>query len=192
MTAPDLEEASLEAARALNRSLARAALSWNVDPQTATHNPVFVRDGELNYYYTTSMRRQVSSFLRETGVLQPGFNGADRLAVPLDQIDGAADAAFERWIDEERMIEALIGLLEEEFCSFGWNHETFPDIKLTPNPRVWSLNFPDEREEVMSVMKNLQILGYVQVAEVGKEPPRLQWAPLAVPILKRLNLPAGH
>jgi hypothetical protein len=186
MTAPNLEEESLEAARALHRSLARAALSWNVDPKTATHNPVFVKNGKLNYYYTTSMRRKVSSFLRETGVLQPGFNGADRLAVPLDQIDGAADAAFERGIDIESMVEALMGLLEEEFGSFGWNHATFPEIELSPDPRARSLHFPDEREEVLSVLQNLQILGYVQVAEVGSEPPRFQWAPLALPILKRL------
>jgi hypothetical protein len=185
---PARQNASHEAAKALHRVLVRAALSWNVDPERATHNPVFIKDSALNYYFCNSTREHVSSFLRENGVLEEGFNGADRLPVPLDQIDSAADAAFARGIATESIIEALIGLLYDEFNSFYWNGQTFPDFQLSPNPRAVSLNFPNEAEELVSVMQNLQILGYVQVMKTGRKLSKFQWTAAAFPILGRLWL----
>lgn len=176
---------ALEAAKALNRSLVRAALSWNVDPGKATHNPVFMRDGRLNYLAADSMRRATYRFLKEIGVLEGGFNGAHRLTVPLDHIDQAADAAFDNGLDTERMIEMLVGLLCYEFGSLCG---TFPDDQMSTNPRAKSANFPDESEEMVSVMHNLEVLGYVQRSQNDAGRPDFQWTPEAHPILKRLAL----
>jgi hypothetical protein len=188
MTIPARHDASFEAAKALHRSLVRAALSWNVDPENATHNPVFMRDGRLNYYATMTTREQTYSFLRENGVLEEGFNGTDRLTVPLDQIDQAADAAFDKGVATERVVETLIGLLWNEFGSLYTRDGTHLDIQMSPNPRATSLNFPDEAEEMVSVMHNLQVLGYVQATQIGGDPPGFQWTPEALPILRRLYL----
>lgn len=188
MTEADRHGALLEAAKALHRSLVRAALSWNVDPAKAIHNPVFMRDGALNYYSSMSTREATYLFLRETGVLEEGFNGAKRLTVPLDKIDFAADAAFSKGIDADRIVEILVGLLFDEFGSFEWSFETLPNIQMSSNPRATSINFPDEAEEMVSVLQNLQILGYVQATETKGGQSEFQWAPNALPILQRLYL----
>lgn len=186
MDEADRHRAFLEAAKALHRSLVRAALSWNVDPATATHNPVFMRDGALNYISHHSMWEATYSFLRESGILEEGYNGAERLTVPLDKIDFAADAAFDAGIDTARIVEILVGILLDGFSSFSWKNETFPTIQISP-PRAKSINFPDEAEEIASIIQNLQILGYVRAIETKGEP-EFQWTPDALPILKRLNL----
>ena len=188
MTIPARPDALLEAAKALHRSLVRAALSWNVDPENATHNPVFMRDDRLNYYATVTTREQTYAFLRENGVLEEGFNGADRLTVPLDQIDRAADAAFDKGVATERVVERLIGLLWYEFGSFDTSCGTFPEIQMSPNPRATSLNFPDEAEEMVSMIHNLEVLGYVRATQIGGGLPGFQWTPDALPILRRLYL----
>jgi hypothetical protein len=188
MTDPANHKALREAAKALHRSLVRAALSWNVDPEKATHNPVFMRDGRLNYVGTATTREETYSFLRENGVLGEGFNGAHRLIVPLDQIDRAADTAFDKGIATERVIERLIGLLSYEFGSLHTSHGTFPDIQMPPNPGSTSLNFPDEAEEMVSVMHNLELLGYVRATQISEGHSGFQWTPEALPILTRLYL----
>jgi len=188
MTEPARHGASLEAAKALHRSLVRAALSWNVDPENATHNPVFMRDGALNYISHESTREATYSFLRQTGVLEEGFNGAHRLTVPLDKIDFAADATFDKGVDTDRVVEILIGLLWYEFGSLGTSYGNYPDIQMSSDPRATSVHFPGEAEEMVSVMQNLLILGYVQATQSSGALPGFQWTPEALPILKRLYL----
>lgn len=188
MTNRASHDAPHEAAKALYRILVRAALSWNVDPKRATHNPVFIKDGALNYYTPSSAWEHTYSFLRETGVLEQGFSGAHRLPVPLDEIDSAADAAFARGIATESIIEALIDLLYHEFHSFYWKGQMFPECKLSPHPKAVSLYFPNEADEVFSVIQNLQILGYVQVMQSAEEPSKFRWTTEAFPILGRLLL----
>jgi len=186
MSRPGRHGVLFEAAKALHRSLVRAALSWNVDPATATHNPVFMSNGALNYVAHDMTWEATYSFLRETGVLEQGSNGASRLTVPLDKIDFAADTAFEAGIDTDRIVEILIGLLFDGFCSFIWKSGTSNIIQLSP-PDATSINFPDEAEEIETVMKNLQILGYVRAIETEGEP-EFEWSPDALPILERLSL----
>lgn len=186
MDETDRYRAFHEAAKALHRSLVRAALSWNVDPATATHNPVFMRDGALNYISDSSTWQAVYSFLRETGILEEGYNGADRLTVTLDKIDCAADCAFATGINTARIVEILFGLLFDGFGSLRWKSGPFLIIQISP-PRATSINFPDEAEEIASIMQNLQILGYVRAIETEGEP-EFQCTSDALPILKRLNM----
>ncbi len=182
--------ASHEAAKALYRSLVRAALSWNVDPATATHNPVFMWDGALNYVSHHSSGEATHWFLRETGILKEGHNGAHRLTVPLHKIDVAADAAFDAGIDTDRIVEILVGFLFDESYSFRWKDGPDLAIQISP-PRATSINFPDEAEEIEAIMRNLQILGYIRAIETKGEP-EFRWTTEALPILKRLYLISGE
>ena len=186
MEEADRQDELSEAAKALFRSLVRAALSWNVDPATATHNPVFMRDGALNYLSHNSAGQETHAFLQETGVLEPGFNGAYRLTVALDEIDFAADAAFAKGIDTDRIVEILVGLLFDIYRSFKWVSEPVLSIKISP-PYSTSLYFPDEAEEIGLVMQNLQTLGYV-ANQKDRNLKTFQWTKSALPMLKRLYM----
>ena len=110
--------------RAINRALIDAALKWGVDPERATHNPVFWHDGFLNYYDHTSHREEVFLYLDERGILEPGFKGAYKLNYSLNELTDAADADYERGID----IDIVVGLLASQLL---YEHGEF--IRFHPN-----------------------------------------------------------
>ena len=173
------------AARELLRSLARAVLSWNVDPENAVHNPVFMRDGVLNYYSPGSDTRETHLFLMRIGILGEGYNGAFRLTVPLSQIDEASDCAFDSGLEEEQIVEELIGFLWAVHTLIYTPDGAYPSVKIGEHPPLKSLYFPDSREEMVSVIRNLQILGYLRQVPREDTSVDYEWRSKALPLLKR-------
>lgn len=183
------QSASYPAAQALYRALARIVLAWNFDPEAATHNPVFVHDGAFNYVGMGSTERGAHEFLRNTGVLQEGLNGAYRLPVPLDQLDSWADTVFEQGgVATEELVQQIIGFLEYERGGFGTNYESYPEFVVDSHPIAPSFEYPDGIAETKKVLKSLQTLGFVRGEPSVDSPNRYRWTAAALPVLKRLSM----
>lgn len=137
-----------DSARAINRALLDATLKWGVNPNRATHNPVFWHDGSLNYCDHISHREEALIYLNERGVLEPGFNGAYRLTCSLDELHAAADADYERGID----IDVVFGLLATQL---EYQHSCF--LKVTERGVV-----VEGSERTSEILENLAKLGYIE------------------------------
>lgn len=161
--------------RAINRALVNVALRWAVDPQQAHHNPVFWRDGYLNYYDPTSHREEVFTYLKGRGILSDGYNGASKLNSGLDELDEVADADYQRGVD----LDVVVGLLVAQLV---YQHgELYPSSKESGSDViVWS-------ERTAAILEHLCKLGYVGPAKLNARRD-YRWTEKAESMLRRHHL----
>ena len=163
-----------DAERAIYRGVAHAALVWDVDRASATHNPVFWRDGALNYLSPNSADQKVFAFLRQRRIMTEGFNHANRLNFSFEQLDEALDLDYASGID----FQSVLGLL---FIQFEW----WGFFSFGPQAGPHFIEHTRQHAtEVRAIFSHLAALGYLTGGEQSSEP-QYRWTPQAVPIVKQ-------
>ncbi|MCW2362431.1 MULTISPECIES: hypothetical protein [Sphingobium] len=165
-----------DAVQRINRALFDVALKWGVDPNKATHSPVFWHDGSLNYYDHRSHREAVFRYLKGRGVLGDGHIRAFKLMCDFDDIDQAADADYCRGVDVDEVVSFLVMQL---IYQFG---ELFPlNADLNPQIVMWS-------ERTSAIIDDLRELGYVERVP-SAEGYVDRWTKMANPAMRASYLP---
>ena len=180
-----------EAAKRVHRGFVRAALAWGVNPDNATLNPIFIRDGLLNYCSDMSHEQEAHRYLRDKGVLEEGFNRAHRLPVPLDRIDEIADAAFERGCDLDMVVQLTLSLLQYLYPVFGGPAGYLSFVLDVSPPSLPSSHYQRSApvDEMRALAEDLHLLGYVTIVPPeGGVPEHYLWTAKSAPLLKRAHL----
>ena len=165
-----------EAKKAIYRGVVHAAVVWGVDRERATRNPVFWRDGALNYVSHLSHDEDVFAFLRRRGIMSEGFNNAHRLNFTFEQLDDALDTDFSRGIDFEVVLGLMLLQLADRWGFLGFSPDAGPYF--LKGTQQWAT-------EVREIFCHLAEMGYLTRISAQTSESRYQWTPKAAPVVKK-------
>ncbi|TIX51810.1 hypothetical protein [Alteraurantiacibacter aquimixticola] len=157
-----------DAEKTLYRALVHAVLIWTGGLElvkAAKIGHVRLEDGHYDFYSPNSWDQVAHEYLIDRGLMS-GDCLCARLQVPLDDLDDAIDADYEKGIDIDNVVALLTGQLCDAYNLIGALADAGPHF----NQRNSHL-----REEILAIYGILDDLGYVALSDAADDPPKYVW-----------------